>query len=577
MGKGEMRIGFPFSRRRARTSGVAADDGQARGTNSILENLATAEDVVAKWGTNSSTEVKQSSSLFSAEGRADVPAFLRAVGDLQITMLFYSSANCDLPEDSCCSSLVRAQTLMQSAIHRLEQEFQLILCSNKDGFEMKPLAGGGAADDLQSIAEIMIANGYGRDCVRAYEIHRKTIVDDGLRRLCFDLPSQSQIKKLKWELLEHKICSWIAGARTAVGTLFTRERLLCDHVFAGFDSAAESCFSGATLDAALRLVAFPEAIAKAKLSPEKLFRILDLFEAVAVLSPELESVFSPASTSAVVAKAGESLRALAKSARCMLAGFEAAVQKFASDSPVIGGAVHPLARYAMNYLCFLADYTPTLADIFANDPFRPPKPLPEESLPSHSQVAAAPEVAERLAWVLLILLCKLDLTAGAYSDISLSYLFLANNLRYVVNKVRRSGLIMVLGEEWAERQEAKATRYAEKYVKLGWGSAAAAVPVPEEESPVPAALEEFNRTLEEACRRQKGWVVADDGMRKEVRAVVEAMILPAYQGAYRRCLAACGGQPPAAAAAPEDLRAQLAKVFSGSDFGSSPGSSVAPI
>ncbi|WOL08464.1 hypothetical protein Cni_G17217 [Canna indica] len=88
---------------------------------------------------------------------------------------------------------------------------------------------------------------------------------------------------MDWAVLELKVSSWLGASRLAVRTLFHGERVLLDHVFAGSDSVKEAVFSDIARDAAVHFLAFPVAVAKSKRSPEKLFRLLDMYDTIAEL------------------------------------------------------------------------------------------------------------------------------------------------------------------------------------------------------------------------------------------------------------------------------------------------------
>ncbi|KAK8950010.1 hypothetical protein KSP40_PGU020758 [Platanthera guangdongensis] len=543
------------------------------------ENIAFAESIITKWDYDSP---ECSKSLFSGAGGAESTLFLRSVADLRRAMLFYSSPDChDLPS-SRAETLIRAQTLMQSAMRRLEHEFHRILSSNRHNLDLDSLSSSSSDDedirfssinaiaDLRSIAESMIANGYGLECVRIYKLLRKSIVEETLFCLGFDLRLPcSNLYKLDWRVVDLRIRSWLAAARVSFPTLVATERLLCSHVFFNSDSIGlgldldltMSCFADVTLDAALQFLSFPESVAKTKPSPEKLFRILELHRALSDLYLHIESNVTE-SMEMVKSKALAALKSLAEAARAAIQEFELSIQKESSKFLIPGCRVHPLIRHAMKYLACLADHVPTLSDVYAGIPFRSPQPLPETSAPCPSTLVPA-TVSERIAWLLLVVFCKLDRKAEFYKEVSLSYLFLANNMQYVVNKVRGSGLSMVLGRSWAERHEETARRYAEKYLGLGWGKVAA-IAAEEEDGGMAA----FTSSFEEAAVAQEGRAVEDDRMREAMRIEVAGMILPAYRGLYERFMVAHGGGVEAAAAvrySPASIRDRIEQIFVAAD------------
>lgn len=595
------------------------------------ENIVSAEEIISRWGSDVAV------SLFSAAGRPDSARFLRAASDLHQSMLFFSapSAESAASREERSALLFRAHNLLAAAMRRLEREMHLLLsahhlvlnpihflrpqyASSSDASDVEDGAdaiseldaGNEVVRDLGAVAQTMISAGHGKECVNIFKMMRKSFVEESIYRLGFDR-TKAHVQKLDSTALEPKIRSWLAVFPVVFKTLFSGERFLCDHVFPGSDSIRESCFTDITADIATLLLAFPESVARSKRSPEKLFRLLDLYDAVAEHWPEIENLFAFESTAAVRLQAVASLLRLAEATRSTLADFESAIQREASRSAVPGGDVHPLTRYVMNYLVFLADYETALADIFADFPFQAPYPLPESlfdsaavatppvstpssptsstmnsfegspwrSFPS-SAAAVAGSVSVRIAWFVLVLLCKLDGKAELYREVSISYLFLANNLHYIVQKVKESRLRILLGDEWAARQAEKARHYVGSYRRLAWEKVAEAVPTkPEDmtEEEAEGLMRRFNNALEAACKAQA--VVTGGGMREQVRASVEEMIVPAYRLFYELCMAAAVSSA-AVRFSPEDVRNMIDGVFtagkngSGSSNGSAHGSAT---
>ncbi|KAE8733003.1 nudix hydrolase 9-like [Hibiscus syriacus] len=352
------------------------------------------------------------------------------------------------------------------------------------------------------------APGYDKECFKIYKTIRKTIVDEALYNLGVERAlSFQQIQKMEWEALEVKIKNWLNAVKPAVKTMFNGERVLCDKVFAISPAIRESCFTDILREGALALFGFPENVAKCKRTPEKMFRILDLYEAVSDLWPEIESIFSFESTSVVRSTAVNSLVRLGDAVRTMLTDFETAIQKDSSKTTVPGGGIHPLTRYVMNYISFLADYSGVLSDIVADWPLSVQSPLPESYFgsPDKDESISSP-ISVRLAWLILVMLCKLDGKAEMYKDVALSYLFLANNLQYVINKVRQSNLKLLLGDDWVMKHEQKVRKYASNYERMGWSKVIASLPGnPTAEIPVDQVIDhfrKFNSAFEEAYKKQ---------------------------------------------------------------------------
>lgn len=512
--------------------------------------------------------------------------------------------------NSTSEKLVLAQNLMQIAMKRMEKEFYQMLKQNREYLDPESVsthsissrasraslsdfedesedefkssddsvseverASMAAMSDLKAIADCMISAGYAKECVKIYKIIRKSIVDEALYHLGVERLNLSVIQKMEWEVLEIKIKNWLHGVKTAVRTLFYGERIICDNVFSASASISESCFSEICKEGAMTLFSFPEHVAKCKKTPEKMFRTLDLYEAISDLWPEIDSIFSFESTSPVRSQALNSLIKLGEAVRTMLTDFEAAIQKDTSKSPVPGGGVHPLTRYVMNYIAFLADYSGSLADIVADWPLTINSPLPEAYFGSpESDDSISSPIAVRLAWLILVLLCKLDGKAEFYKDVALSYMFLANNLQYVVVKVRTSNLKFLLGEEWVAKHEAKVKQYAANYERMGWSKVFESLPDnPAAELPIGQVrncFRRFNLSFEDAYQKQSSWVVPDSKLRDEIKISLAKRIGPVYRDFYEKYRVMATresgtGSEPLVRYAPDDLGNYLSDLFHG--------------
>ena len=124
----------------------------------------------------------------------------------------------------------------------------------------------------------------------------------------------------------------------------------------------------------------------------------------------------------------------------------------------------------------------------------------------------------------------------------MAYLFLANNLRYMVNKVRGSQLKDLLGDEWVSRHEYKLRSYTWSYERLAWGKVLTAASTSKLTDAVEAreAMRLFNEAFTDACREQVAWIVPDRKMRDELKLSVARKLIPAYKNLYVIAMSAAG-------------------------------------
>ncbi|KAJ4969982.1 hypothetical protein NE237_003081 [Protea cynaroides] len=570
------------------------------------ENVEQAKSIITKWDPYATTFAKVTS-LFS-ESRSEAQQFLKSVKDLQRAMDFFSNHH------SSSHKLHQAQNLMQLAMKRLEKEFYQILSSNRDHLDPESVSArsstsgyegdAGSNDeiqlasesinevevfstlvmsDLRSIADCMISAGYTKECIKIYKILRKSIVDEALYNLGIQRLTSSQIRKMEWEVVELKIKSWLNAVNIAVKSLFLGERIVCDNVFTS-EFIRESCFSEITKGGAIHLFQFPESVAECHKSPEKIFKMLDLYDAISELWPHIDIIFSFESLSIVRSRAQNSLIKLGNTIRTMLSEFESAIQNDSSKSPVPRGGLHPRTRYVMNYLSFLTDYRGILPDIMADWRLPENTSLPESYFQNpNPNDHPSSALSVRLAWIILMLLCKLDNSANLYKDLALAYLFLANNLQYVMEKVQNSNLRYLLGKDWVSKHKVTVNQNSANYVRIGWSKVISAIPEDSTETTmsikeVKHCFNNFNSAFDLAYKTQSSWVVTDKKLREEIKVSIAKKIMPAYQafyGKHRSLLRTVKYMDSPVRFAPNDLGNYLSDLFYDSGASGSASTSAA--
>ncbi|XP_031113622.1 exocyst complex component EXO70H1-like [Ipomoea triloba] len=540
-------------------------------SDSVMDRtLEVSGPAIMKWDPEGSNFAKVTSLIY--ENRREAKEFIKCVYNLQKAMQFLKT------EHSSSDKLVRGQNLMQIAMKRLQKEFYQVLSMNRahldpesvstrssvsrastqssqsdydvdDSEDETRAAGDSIAEvedassiamaDLRLIAECMISSGYAKECLKIYKVIRKSIIDEGLHKLGVEKLSSSQVRKMDPEVLDLKIKSWLGAVDVSMKTLFNGERILCDHVFASSsDSIRELIFTEISNDGATILFGFSENVAKnSRKWPEKTFRLLDMYTAIANRWTEIESIFSSDSASTVRDLAVTSLVKLGESIRSELGEFETALQKDSSKTVVAGGGIHSLTIESMNYLTMIADYSNVLGDILADSPPPETSSLPESYFGvSDTELSPAPAISLRFAWLILVLLCKLDRRAQHYKDVSMAYLFLANNLQFIAAKVRVSNLKFLLGDNWSSKQEAKVKQFAENYERLAWGHVISTIPqnptAPMPPQQIKEHFKRFNSSFEQAHRKHSLCVVHDTKLRNDLKLSIATKLLPVYREFY---------------------------------------------
>lgn len=616
----------------------------------IEERLASAEEVVLRWDGNSSEAARESMIWEGPPDEAAsylqaVDEVQRLTESLESISLTENDNDESNNNDFHGSELLdRAQNVLQIAMARLEEEFQNILVQQGEIFEPERLyqmihgpvsrvsfcssrhedmpdvasisSGEGEGDrdedaqnllgntdnsgdliidlirpevipDLKDIAERMVASKYERECCQVYSTVRREILDEGLRRLGIEKLSIEEIQKMDWETLEGKIKKWNQAVKIAVQVLLGSEKRLCVQIFEQLGSIQDTCFVETAKGAIMQLLNFAEAIAISRRSPERLFRILDMYESLSDLLPAIKSIFSDESCACIRAEADGILTRLGEAAKGTFVEFENAIQRDTSKTPIPGGAIHPLTRYVMNYIKFLFDYTDILKQLIDERNEAIPRQLSDGFIEFSEEdrqgdlsnpTPNSTPLARRLLSITSLLESNLEGKSKLYKDIALSHLFMMNNIRYIVQKVKGSELRTLLGDDWIRRRSGQVRQYATNYQRSAWrkvlsclrdegiyigGSSSSKV----SKEALKDRFKSFNAMFEEVYRNQTAWFVPDPQLRVELRISIEEKLLPAYRaflGRFRMHLEGVRHAERYIKYSPEDLENFILDLFEGS-------------
>ncbi|EXC32298.1 Exocyst complex component 7 [Morus notabilis] len=552
--------------------------------------LEEAEEIILRWDSTASDEARDKM-IFDGD-RLEVDRYLHAVDRIQ-----RSISSISISDDQA-----KVNSAIQIAMARLEDEFRNILLIHTAPIEADSLtdpsssthsssaasSSGAAADfeddpyedkdddeilqrgdssnsvsyrstssireidlipsdaviDLRSIAERMISAGYLRECIQVYGSVRKSAVDSSFRKLGIEKLSIGDIQRLEWAQLETKIRRWIRAAKVCIRIVFASEKKLCEQIFEGLGTAIDdACFMETVKGPAIQLFNFAEAISISRRSPEKLFKILDLHDALMDLIPDIDAVFESKSSESIRIQAAEILSRLAEAARGILSEFENAVLREPSRVPVPGGTIHPLTRYVMNYISLISDYKQTLNELIVSKPSTGSRYSGDPTTPDmeFAEREGKTPLALHLIWIIVILQFNLDGKSKHYKDASLVHLFMMNNVHYIVQKVKGSPeLREMIGDDYLRKMTGKFRLAATNYQRATWvrvlyclrdeglhvsGSFSSGV----SKSALRERFKTFNAMFEEVHRTQATWLVPDSQLREELRISISEKLIPAYR------------------------------------------------
>jgi exocyst complex protein 7 len=397
-----------------------------------------------------------------------------------------------------------------------------------------------AVDELKEIADQMLRSGYEEEFVQAYSSVRRDALDyECLAILGIGKLSIEEVEKnIEWESLEGKMREWIQAVKI-VRDIVSREKSLCDHIFHDADGIKEICFkeiyfNEIGIGCVMQLLNFGEVVAIGRRSPEKLFRILDMYHVMAHALPDLEAMVTD---EFVINKAKGVLCGLGEAASGTFVEFKNAVESERLRIPMQSGDIQPLTRYVINYLKLLVEYKDTLKLLLESGEDDGFDALQNDNDNDHNDNSKLSPVARWLLLAISSLQSNLEAKSKLCKDNALQYIFLMNNFLYVVQKVKDSDLGEVLGDYWVRKRRGQIRQYATSYLRASWSKALSCLKDEgiggSTSNASKVALKErfknFNTCFEEIYRTQTAWKVPDAELREDLRISISELVIPAYR------------------------------------------------
>ncbi|PIA57741.1 hypothetical protein AQUCO_00600455v1 [Aquilegia coerulea] len=523
-----------------------------QGIGKIEKQLSSVEEKITRWESDHSMIWESLPEVASEYLQAvdEVRKLAECLGELSLA-----------GDENVKELLRRTYGVLQIAMARLEEEFSYILSQNKQSFEPEhvfslidsssrvsedsliDLVHPNVIPDLKCIANVMIASSYDQECCQAYISTRKEALDECLFLLEVEKMSIEEVMRMDCGSLNVVIKKWLRAMKTFTKVYLPSEKQLCEQIFGEISSVSSFCFVETSKPSILQLLSFGEAIAIGPISPEKLFRILDMYEVLSDLLPHIDDLFLDEVGSFIKIEYHEVLKRLGDCVVGTYSEFENAVGSNQSTAPFAGGGIHHLTKYVMNYIKFLIDYSDALNFLLQSHNGEGSVSL----LPNHNSFHEKNEdesssycvtpIAHCLRSVSITLESNLKIKSNLYKDGALQHFFLMNNIHYMVQKVKGSELRPFFGDDWIQQHNCKFQQEAINYERSTWssvlillgddginqGSNSATRTVLKER------FESFNVAFEDVYNSQTGWLIHDTQLREYLRISVSLKVLQAYR------------------------------------------------
>jgi exocyst complex protein 7 len=530
------------------------DDKEGERVSEIEERLNFIQEKIMSW------EVDQS--MIWSSGQDEAFEYLNATDEACRLIERLERDGLD-KEGEDKGILRRAHDVLQTAMARLEEEFRLVLVQNKQPFEPEHMSFRSSDEDgysfgdesmevdsfrrdsvsraseesmidlihtevipyLRFIVEVMFNSNYEQECTQTYIGVRKESLDESLLTLEMEKSSIEDVLKMEWGTLDSKIRRWVRVIKYFVRVCLPSEKSLSERIFG---EASLSCFIEISKASMLQLLNFGEAISIGPHRPEKLIRILDMYEMLAELLPDIDALYPDEAGCSVRNEFRHVLFQLGDCVRLTFLEFEDAIATNTSVTPFPGGGIHHLTGYVMNFLKILTDYTKTLDSLLEDVLLSP------DSSPATEDENTA--MAIHFQSVASILESNLYEKSKLYKDAALQHFFLMNNVHYMTQKVKNSELRHIFGDKWIRKHNWKFQQYAMDYERATWssilailkeegnsGSNSGSKTAPKER------FSSFYLAFEEVYKTQTTWVIRDVQLRDDLRISTSLKVIQAYR------------------------------------------------
>lgn len=347
-----------------------------------------------------------------------------------------------------------------------------------------------------------------------------------------------EIDKMEWEALESAITLWIQHFQFAVKDVFVAEKQLCKQVLSGVMDGAvwPECFAKIADKIMAVFFRFGEGVARSSKEPQKLFKLLDMYDALDCIRTEFFQVFDGESGMDICSRFRELQKLLIHAASKVFWEFGLQIEGLQDGAPPPpDGSVPKIVRYAVNYLKCLAGsgYAAAMGQVLRTEQtWRAgfsSRPETDESL-LREAVSNALDALQR----------NVESKRSRYRDKVLPHVLAMNTYWYMYMRTRGSELARLVGEQTMKKKyKTGAEEAAYSYQAQAWSPL---VKLLEREESLGEGrdgagavargkMEAFMREFEENLTRHKNsYCIPDADLREQIKEAVATVVVPAYAG-----------------------------------------------
>lgn len=346
-----------------------------------------------------------------------------------------------------------------------------------------------------------------------------------------------EIDEMQWESLETSISLWIQHFEVAVKTVFVSEKNLCNKVLGNIMDGLiwGECFVKIADKIMAVFFRFGEGVARSNKEPQKLFKLLDMFDSLEKLKPQFSEIFEGEAGADIFTRFRELEKLLVHASTKVFWEFGLQIESNQDGlPPPQDGSVPKIVRYAINYLKYLATdvYRAPMAQVLRTEQIWKAgilsKPETDENL-----------LNEAISNIVEALQRNVETKRGRYKDKVLPHIFTMNTYWYIYMRTRNTELGKLLGENYMKkRYKIVAEESAYLYQKQAWGGLVRLLDKEEIGRPpnkegigalVRGKLEAFMKGFDEiTLRHRSSYNIPDEDLRGQMKEATIKLVVPAY-------------------------------------------------
>ncbi|KAA3488729.1 exocyst complex component EXO70A1-like [Gossypium australe] len=483
---------------------------------------------------------------------------------------------------------MRFDGLLDEALLNLQDEFEIMLQQMKhqnigeqqadeeaDQTLVSELGTEMEVQVLRRIAETLSASDCLDICIDIFVKVRYRRAAKALMRLNPDYLrtyTPEEIDEMQWESLETAISLWIQHFELAVKTVFVLEKKLCKQVLGGLPEVLIwlECFVKIADKIMAVFFRFGEGVARSNREPQKLFKLLEMFDSLEKLKLEFTEIFEGESGADICIRFRELEKLLVHASSKVFWEFGLQIEG-TSDffAPPQDGSVPKLVRYAVNYLKYLTTetYSAPMAKVFRTEQMWKAgilsKPETDENL-----------LKDAISNIMEALQRNIESKSSSYKDKILPHIFVMNTYWYIYMRSRNTELGKLIGEHYMKQKyKSAAEESAYMYQWRAWRPLVRLLEKEESEEQgngtkatavfVRGKLEAFfNRFDEISQRHARGYSIPDADLREQLREATVKLVVPVYSEFLNAHSKLLSGE---SYVSPESLKGLVDQVFNGTD------------